>query len=179
MVLPVRIELTTSPLPRGCSTTELRQLGAWRVGNTLRPGCLARQAEGRRVGSAETGTPHRLRVFLHRLSPGRVRYWRRRGRGETRRRPTNTDNVTENARVDHSGTARRLFRNSLRGGRWYGAVRRLIRRMMSRRRPCSTRSRTRAAPAFRRSTAIAPGSTPGGALTPTSRPNTPRNRPWR
>ena len=26
MVLPVRIELTTSPLPRGCSTTELRQL---------------------------------------------------------------------------------------------------------------------------------------------------------
>ena len=25
MVLPVRIELTTSPLPRGCSTTELRQ----------------------------------------------------------------------------------------------------------------------------------------------------------
>src|SRR5690242_17708450 len=27
MVLPVRIELTTSPLPRGCSTTELRQLG--------------------------------------------------------------------------------------------------------------------------------------------------------
>jgi hypothetical protein len=24
-VLPVRIELTTSPLPRGCSTTELRQ----------------------------------------------------------------------------------------------------------------------------------------------------------
>ena len=27
MVLPVRIELTTSPLPRGCSTTELRQRG--------------------------------------------------------------------------------------------------------------------------------------------------------
>ena len=25
MVLPVRIELTTSPLPMGCSTTELRQ----------------------------------------------------------------------------------------------------------------------------------------------------------
>jgi hypothetical protein len=25
VVLPVRIELTTSPLPRGCSTTELRQ----------------------------------------------------------------------------------------------------------------------------------------------------------
>jgi hypothetical protein len=28
MVLPVRIELTTSPLPRVCSTTELRQ--RWR-----------------------------------------------------------------------------------------------------------------------------------------------------
>src|SRR5204863_1773213 len=27
LVLPVRIELTTSPLPRGCSTTELRQRG--------------------------------------------------------------------------------------------------------------------------------------------------------
>jgi hypothetical protein len=117
MVLPVRIELTTSPLPRGCSTTELRQLGAWRVGNTLRPGCLARQAEGRRVGSAEPGTPHRLRVFLHRLSPGRDRYWRRRGQGETRRRPTNTCNVTENVRADHSGTVRRLVRNSLRGRR--------------------------------------------------------------
>ncbi len=25
VVLPVRIELTTSPLPRECSTTELRQ----------------------------------------------------------------------------------------------------------------------------------------------------------
>src|SRR5207302_9779939 len=28
MVLPVRIELTTSPLPGGCSTTELRQHGS-------------------------------------------------------------------------------------------------------------------------------------------------------
>ena len=28
MVLPVRIELTTSPLPRECSTTELRQRAA-------------------------------------------------------------------------------------------------------------------------------------------------------
>src|SRR5262245_47390169 len=31
MVLPVRIELTTSPLPRGCSTTELRQHGQART----------------------------------------------------------------------------------------------------------------------------------------------------
>src|SRR5262245_45596134 len=29
MVLPGRIELTTSPLPRGCSTTELRQHREW------------------------------------------------------------------------------------------------------------------------------------------------------
>ena len=33
VVLPVRIELTTSPLPRGCSTTELRQLSAGRPAN--------------------------------------------------------------------------------------------------------------------------------------------------
>src|SRR5579862_1275799 len=40
MVLPVRIELTTSPLPRGCSTTELRQRCACGrgQGNTRGPG---------------------------------------------------------------------------------------------------------------------------------------------
>src|SRR5206468_12488359 len=34
MVLPERIELSTSPLPRGCSTTELRQrcFGSWASG---------------------------------------------------------------------------------------------------------------------------------------------------
>src|SRR5580704_4153545 len=32
MVLPVRIELTTSPLPRGCSTTELRQRKPYFIG---------------------------------------------------------------------------------------------------------------------------------------------------
>src|SRR5437879_13716487 len=31
LVLPHRIELWTSPLPRGCSTTELRQLAAARI----------------------------------------------------------------------------------------------------------------------------------------------------
>src|SRR5215510_4351641 len=45
MVLPVRIELTTSPLPRGCSTTELRQ--HWRRQ-------IARYRRVRRTG-AETG----------------------------------------------------------------------------------------------------------------------------
>src|SRR5712691_6055203 len=44
MVLPVRIELTTSPLPRGCSTTELRQLG--RGTGYTRPRRLARRAAG-------------------------------------------------------------------------------------------------------------------------------------
>ena len=35
LVLPVRIELTTSPLPRGCSTTELRQRRATRFTEKL------------------------------------------------------------------------------------------------------------------------------------------------
>ena len=40
LVLPVRIELTTSPLPRGCSTTELRQ---HRRGMASRAGANARR----------------------------------------------------------------------------------------------------------------------------------------
>src|SRR5260221_5748663 len=47
MVLPVRIELTTSPLPRGCSTTELRQLGASRAGIHLGPGAWQGKPRGR------------------------------------------------------------------------------------------------------------------------------------
>src|SRR5256885_16376813 len=43
LVLPVRIELTTSPLPRGCSTTELRQrssgLGRPKHGRKRRDPC--------------------------------------------------------------------------------------------------------------------------------------------
>ena len=35
MVLPERIELSTSPLPRGCSTTELRQRGAGASGQGI------------------------------------------------------------------------------------------------------------------------------------------------
>jgi hypothetical protein len=41
MVLPVRIELTTSPLPRGCSTTELRQRSQKRGEHSAKaPRCL-------------------------------------------------------------------------------------------------------------------------------------------
>jgi hypothetical protein len=38
MVLPVWIEHTTSPLPRGCSTTELRQQGAKKIKSRKRGG---------------------------------------------------------------------------------------------------------------------------------------------
>src|SRR5262245_3630458 len=41
VVLPVRIELTTSPLPRGCSTTELRQR---RAGGGNRETCVGRKS---------------------------------------------------------------------------------------------------------------------------------------
>src|SRR5260221_688937 len=44
VVLPVRIELTTSPLPRGCSTTELRQQDRE----------IAHKTQGGRPGAAET-----------------------------------------------------------------------------------------------------------------------------
>ncbi len=47
LVLPVRIELTTSPLPRECSTTELRQ--QLRVSTSGRP--------GRAPASAKRGDP--------------------------------------------------------------------------------------------------------------------------
>ena len=52
MVLPVRIELTTSPLPRECSTTELRQL--WRAarGQGIHDGPRVRKA---RPASGEVG----------------------------------------------------------------------------------------------------------------------------
>src|SRR5579884_863730 len=64
MVLPGRIELPTFPLPRGCSTTELRQLGHGRReghGNTRRihswqgrPGLVFARAESEaRAGARE------------------------------------------------------------------------------------------------------------------------------
>jgi hypothetical protein len=60
MVLPERIELSTSPLPRGCSTTELRQrLGG--VRRYTRPRRLTRKAGRLSLHAAmtdTTGTPH-------------------------------------------------------------------------------------------------------------------------
>ena len=47
MVLPHRIELWTSPLPRGCSTTELRQRKKRAIGDARRE----------RGGNCHTG-PH-------------------------------------------------------------------------------------------------------------------------
>jgi hypothetical protein len=71
MVLPVRIELTTSPLPRGCSTTELRQLNA-RAGGSgeyTRPRRLARRAQARRgAGSGTNRAPPRLVAVAWRTS---------------------------------------------------------------------------------------------------------------
>jgi site-specific DNA recombinase len=64
MVLPVRIELTTSPLPRGCSTTELRQPGAPRLGLRRRANTIRRapwQDEPRTaLDSADAVRLHRL-----------------------------------------------------------------------------------------------------------------------
>ena len=57
MVLPVRIELTTSPLPRECSTTELRQQArvtrgsqnSWNYAAILAIGAMPAQASGPKV----------------------------------------------------------------------------------------------------------------------------------
>jgi hypothetical protein len=54
VVLPVRIELTTSPLPRGCSTTELRQRPA---GSENRKTCVGRKA-GRSLPQGRRGRKH-------------------------------------------------------------------------------------------------------------------------
>src|SRR5436853_4213606 len=50
LVLPVRIELTTSPLPRGCSTTELRQHLRGTDAGGARPPKLARSLPQGRLG---------------------------------------------------------------------------------------------------------------------------------
>src|SRR5262245_11363763 len=50
MVLPDRIELSTSPLPRECSTTELRQRGKAAIAAILATGPKRRQAANDRHG---------------------------------------------------------------------------------------------------------------------------------
>ena len=71
MVLPRRIELRTSPLPRGCSTTELRQHDGSR-GEV--PGGAARnmpQAPWRRKQAS--GRSYRLYLLAYRMMSGRLR----------------------------------------------------------------------------------------------------------
>jgi hypothetical protein len=67
LVLPVRIELTTSPLPRGCSTTELRQRSSGE-------GC-ANHGRKRR-DPCHKGGGGRKRVSDAQLSPARTLPWR-------------------------------------------------------------------------------------------------------
>jgi hypothetical protein len=56
MVLLDRIELSTSPLPMECSTTELQQ----------------RRAAGRRNGIADTGFPRSGAILAIRVSPAQA-----------------------------------------------------------------------------------------------------------
>ena len=69
MVLPDRIELSTSPLPRECSTTELRQR---RRAGGAGPGAGMFQAAETAIGAAGTQGAGAFRVagFRDRLSPG-------------------------------------------------------------------------------------------------------------
>src|SRR5437764_12743929 len=66
LVLPVRIELTTSPLPRGCSTTELRQRAATAENSKNGAGAMRRSLPygvgGRKRGRSQNG-PTTLTVF--------------------------------------------------------------------------------------------------------------------
>jgi hypothetical protein len=69
MVLPVRIELTTSPLPRECSTTELRQ---------RRAGCdIARNAAANAAILATRPKAAQARRFPPTVAPGPSFAWRR------------------------------------------------------------------------------------------------------
>ena len=81
MVLPGRIELTTSPLPRGCSTTELRQQKPrrrlWKTrspeaGGTCHKGCRGARivvATVRRRGFGLYRAPRRVREHLRQSMP--------------------------------------------------------------------------------------------------------------
>lgn len=68
LVLPHRIELWTSPLPRGCSTTELRQRRRERIsdhaGDVERPACRPRfgllSISVMTGGSGKSGDPRRV-----------------------------------------------------------------------------------------------------------------------
>ncbi len=70
MVLPERFELSTSPLPRECSTPELRQhlVGAW-----SRPFCVFKTAVSRRKRLSRTTVPPGMKGLLPQASLGRKR----------------------------------------------------------------------------------------------------------
>ena len=63
VVLPVRIELTTSPLPRGCSTTELRQ----RQAGGEKAGCASAEKARRSLPQGRRGRKHSQSVWYRSL----------------------------------------------------------------------------------------------------------------
>src|SRR5262245_20255885 len=67
LVLPVRIVLTTSPLPRGCSTTELRQR---RAGGGNRETCVGRKSGAILATRAKEAQAHPVRAVSRPLLAG-------------------------------------------------------------------------------------------------------------
>ena len=59
-MLPVRIELTTSPLPRGCSNPERASLGEVRLSADEAPEALSRCPRLKALGTAGRGGPKAL-----------------------------------------------------------------------------------------------------------------------
>ena len=93
MVLPERIELSTSPLPRECSTTELRQLGYARAEarDTRRP----RAWQGERSGRFGIDCSWRLTAARRSLSIAGV---------------TDKPNLTHTKASEHAARDERLAR---------------------------------------------------------------------
>src|SRR5882724_5363439 len=107
MVLPGRIELTTSPLPRGCSTTELRQhLRRTDAGGT-RPPKLARSLPyGRRrrnlVGMSEQPKQRKKAAAQQRLATA-LRDNLKRRKAQTRGRKEEANEETRAKPHDSAG----------------------------------------------------------------------------
>ena len=103
MVLPVRIELTASPLPRECSTTELRQQGP-RVG---RNGCKPPRPRGEPRSAATLPQGPRWSKPLRAVRPLRRRHRDLPGRSPRPRWPTgDTGEATEYGRGGAGGRGR-------------------------------------------------------------------------
>ena len=71
MVLPVRIELTTSPLPRGCSTTELRQRRAG-CGNLKRFECGRERRDPCHKAGTGASARRPIRAPFHAVPDARI-----------------------------------------------------------------------------------------------------------